>query len=116
MERLVDESAEALRTILENAAPRFRHVVVATHVPRCPELAIDRDLRVCAPWKIPFYACKAVGDVLLAVADAFPLTRLTVFCGHTHWKAEMKPRPNLRVVARDAGYGTWYTPLTIEVD
>lgn len=116
MEKLADESAATLDANLQDATGRFRHVLVATHVPPFPEVAIDRDLRICSPGKLPFYTCKAVGDVLLRFADAFPETRLTVLCGHTHWKAETTPRPNLRVVARDAGYGTWYTPATWDLD
>jgi hypothetical protein len=115
LHRLGDEAAEYLREALQRSLAGYAHVYLVTHVPPFWEACIDSDLRVCGDHKLPFYTCKAVGDVLLGVMKDHPQRRLTVLCGHTHWECSVRILDNLHVVARNAGYGSWFTPSMVEI-
>ncbi len=54
---------------------------------------------------LPFFACKAVGDVLLATARLHPGCQMLVLCGHTHGGGEIQVLENLRVLTGPAEYG-----------
>jgi hypothetical protein len=109
---LGDEAAANLQKVLIEALASWSHVYCVTHVPPFREACVDTIGRV-AEEKLPFYTCKAVGDVLLAVMDQNPDRQLTVLCGHTHEEADCRIRNNLRVVVKSAGYGNWYTPQVL---
>jgi len=102
--RLGDESAAHLRRVLPPALERFAHVVVLTHVPPFRE-ACWHDGAIADDEWLPYFACRATGEVLLEEAARHPERRLTVLCGHTHSPGEYVPRPNLRVVTGGAAYG-----------
>lgn len=105
---LGDESAEALRAPLIQAVGRTTRVLVLTHVPPFAEAVSsdypDEGPSARARW-LPYFACEAVGKVLLEVADANPQCRIEVLCGHTHHRGEVRLRPNLRVRSGRAEYG-----------
>jgi hypothetical protein len=115
LNRLGDEAAEHLREVLPRALRRCRHVYLVTHVPPFREACIGSDLGVRGDDQLPFYTCKAVGDLLMEVMEAHPERRLTVLCGHTHWECSVRVRENIHVLARNAGYGSWYTPSVVEI-
>lgn len=123
---LGDDSANRLRRQLEQVLPFCNNVLVATHVPPFWEAAwlpegkrvmtdyrsslseddaLLREGAHCEPDWVPFFACKAVGDVLLEFADANPHCSFSVLCGHTHGGGEVSVRPNLHVVTGAAVYG-----------
>ena len=104
LETLGDEAAGYLRGILAPAAERYPHVIVATHVPPFREAAWHRG-RPSADDYLPFFSCKAVGDVLLEVARSHPDCQVLVLCGHTHGGGEVQLLENLRVVTGPAEYG-----------
>ena len=104
-----------MRPVLRQALERYSHVYLVTHVPPFREACIDDSLRICNADKLPFYTCKAVGDALLDVMKDHPQQMLTVLCGHTHRECDVRILDNLRVIARNAGYGSWYTPSVIEI-
>jgi predicted MPP superfamily phosphohydrolase len=54
---------------------------------------------------LPFFVCKAVGDVLLEAARSHPGYQILVLCGHTHGGGEVQLLENLRVVTGPAEYG-----------
>ena len=101
---LGDESAAHLATVLPEALQRFEHVLVLTHVPPFQEACWHQGGVSDEDW-LPYFTCKAVGDVLSKVASEWPERRLTVLCGHTHSAGECQPLPNLRVVTGAARYG-----------
>lgn len=80
---LGDEAAAYLRSVLPDALARFRHVVVATHVPPFRETCWHEGQVSNDDW-LPFFTCKAVGDVLPEAMAAAPDRTMTVLCGHTH--------------------------------
>ena len=53
---------------------------------------------------LPHLACKAMGDVILELADAHPTRMIKVLCGHTHIPGEVWPRHNVCVKTGHAEY------------
>jgi 3',5'-cyclic-AMP phosphodiesterase len=113
--KLGEEAAENLGKKLREAVERYRRVYLVTHVPPFKEASLDRARRICDDDRLPFYSCKAVGDVLLEIMSRNPGCRLTVLSGHTHEKCEMEILPNLEIKILDAGYGTWYPPGILKI-
>lgn len=53
---------------------------------------------------LPHFSCKAVGDVLRAVMQAYPESNLTVLGGHTHSSGVARILPNLTAFTGEAEY------------
>ena len=104
LELLGDEAAGYLRSVLAPAAEKYPQVIVATHVPPFREAAWHQG-RPSSDDFLPFFACKAVGDVLLELAQSHPGCQILVLCGHTHGGGEVQVLENLRVVTGPAEYG-----------
>ena len=103
LRRLGEEAAEHLKIVLPDALASYDNVVVVTHVPPFREAAWYEGEISNDNW-LPFFCCKAVGDVLTEQMEANPDSRLTVLCGHTHGQGEAQILPNLRVVTGGAQY------------
>jgi Icc protein len=103
LRRLGDEAAEHLRTVLPEALSSHRRVVLLTHVPPFRE-ATWYDGEISNDNWLPFFCCKAVGDVLTENMSHRPDRELIVLCGHTHGGGEAQILPNLRVVTGGAQY------------
>jgi 3',5'-cyclic-AMP phosphodiesterase len=101
---LGDEAADHLRALLPEALSVADHVVVLTHVPPFVEAAWHRG-RYCEPDWLPFFTCKAAGDVLKAAMQDYPDKQMTVLCGHTHGGGEWQILPNLVAYTGAARYG-----------
>jgi predicted MPP superfamily phosphohydrolase len=104
LEILGDEAAGYLKGVLVPAAEQYPNVIVATHVPPFREAAWHQG-RPSSDDFLPFFACKAVGDVLITVAKSHPACQLLVLCGHTHGGGEVQVLENLRVLTGPAEYG-----------
>jgi len=104
LQKLGDAAAEHLRGLLPVAAAKYPQVIVATHVPPLREAAWHEG-RPSGDDYLPFFSCKAVGDVLLDTARSHPDCQVLVLCGHTHGGGEMQPLENLRVLTGPAEYG-----------
>lgn len=102
--RLGDEAAAHLGRVLPPALDRFEHVLVLTHVPPFRE-ACWHEGRISGEDWLPYFTCKAVGDVLLTEAASHAARRMTVLCGHTHSGGEYQALSNLRVLTGAAEYG-----------
>ena len=114
LQTLGDEAAAYLRGVLLSAAQQYPQVIVATHVPPFREAAWYQGSPSADDY-LPFFACKAVGDVLLEVAQSYPECRFLVLCGHTHGSGEIQVLENLRVVTGQAEYGRPEIQQIIEV-
>lgn len=101
---LGDEAAAHLRKAVVEALSIADHVAVLTHVPPFAEAAWHEGTPSHADW-LPYFACKAVGDVLADVMQANPGKRMTVLCGHTHSAGVAQILPNLTVHTGAADYG-----------
>jgi 3',5'-cyclic AMP phosphodiesterase CpdA len=111
---LGDEAATYLRSVLPEALTRFRHVVVATHIPPFRESCWHEGKTSNDDW-LPFFTCKAVGDVLAEAMASAPDRTMTVLCGHTHGGGEADILPNLRVLTGGARYGRPDVQRVIEI-
>ena len=111
-----DKYAEILRPSLLEAVENFQNVILVTHVPPFVEVCFGRDLRICGEFKLPFYTCKAIGDILLEVMNENKSCQMTVLCGHTHESADAKILENLRVRVKESGYGSWWDATMIKLD
>ncbi len=114
MHALGDEAAAYLRTVLPDALARFRHVIVATHVPPFRESCWHEGQVSNDDW-LPFFTCKAVGDMLAEAMAAAPERTMTVLCGHTHGGGEAEILLNLRVLTGGARYGSPEVQRVIEI-
>jgi predicted phosphohydrolase len=104
---LGDEAALHLRTALNMALRQYRHVYVALHPPPYPETAwYESKTPELQAGYLPHFTCKAAGDVLLAAAEQYPNSQITVLCGHTHGQGDVLMKPNLRVLTGGATYGS----------
>lgn len=101
---LADEAARHFERVLEEAASHYEHVIAVTHVPPYKEAAWYQG-KTSSDDFLPYFACKAVGDVLTKVMKEHPQSRLTVLCGHTHGGGELRVLGNLRVLTGEARYG-----------
>lgn len=104
IETLGDEAADHVMAVLPEALNVADHVVVLTHVPPFVEAAWHRGAYSGPDW-LPFFACKAVGDVLMAAMQDHPHKRMTILCGHTHGGGESQILPNLVAYTGAARYG-----------
>jgi predicted MPP superfamily phosphohydrolase len=114
LEVLGDEAAGYLKGVLASAAGKYPHVIVATHVPPFREAAWYQG-RPSSDDFLPFFACKAVGDVLLEAARSHPRCQMLVLCGHTHDGGELQVLENLRVVTGPAEHGKPEIQRTIHI-
>ena len=99
-----DEAAAYLKSVLVPATEDYSQVIVATHVPPFLEAAWHEG-RTSGDDYLPFFSCKAMGDVLLEAAKSSPDCQILVLCGHTHGGGEVQMLDNLRVLTGPAEYG-----------
>ncbi len=101
---LGDQAAFRLAPKLAAAAAGSRHVVVVTHVPPFREAAWHEGRPSDDDW-VPWFACQATGEAILACAKACPRTEFLVLCGHTHGAGVHAPATNVVVHTAGAEYG-----------
>jgi 3',5'-cyclic-AMP phosphodiesterase len=101
---LGDAEAARLAELLAEALPRYRRVIVATHVPPFREACWHEGKISNADW-LPHFSCKAVGEALKRAAAAHPDRKIRVLCGHTHGAGTAEILPNLKVFTGGAEYG-----------
>jgi hypothetical protein len=101
---LGDEAASYFRVVLPEAFERYPHVFLVTHVPPFKE-SCWHEGRPSSDAHLPHFSCKAVGDALLEIMQAYPDRELTVLCGHTHSGGQVQIMDNLRVITGGAIYG-----------
>lgn len=114
LNELGTEAAEHLRKQLKLAICSYDQVVLAMHVPPFREACLYNG-EIASNFNLPFYCCKAVGDVILEIMGSAPEKQLLVLCGHTHQKAEYQPLPNVKVHVGAAKYGRPRIQNTVEI-
>ncbi len=111
-----EKYAEMLKPVLLKAVEKFEKVILVTHVPPFVDVCLDRSLRICGEFKLPFYTCKTIGDMILEVMSENPACKMTVLCGHTHEKADAQILENMRVRVKESGYGSWWDATLVDLD
>ena len=104
MTALADEAAGHFASVLAEAASKYPNVIAVTHVPPFREAAWYRN-QISSDDFLPHFACKVVGDIMRAVVQEHPSSKLLVLCGHTHGGGEIQPSDNIRVLTGEAEYG-----------
>jgi 3',5'-cyclic-AMP phosphodiesterase len=101
---LGDEAAVYLRRLLPEALRQFASVILLTHVPPFRE-ASWHEGGVCDDNHLPHFASRVIGETLQQVMEEHPTRQLTVLCGHTHGRGDIRMAPNLVVKTGGAEYG-----------
>jgi len=104
MHTAADEAAAHLRSVLPKALDMADHVILATHVPPFKE-ACWYGGRISDAMYLPYFSCKAVGDVILQAMTGRDEKKLTVLCGHTHGSGEAQVGGNIHIFTGNAKYG-----------
>lgn len=115
MRVLADEAAGHFARVLPEALEVAESVVVLTHVPPFADAAWHEGATSADDW-LPFFATRAVGEVLVSVMEQHPDCDLTVLCGHTHGTGTYSPLPNLTVHTGGATYGEPAVQRILEID
>ena len=115
LKHLGNEAAGYLQEVLPKALDHYRRVIVLTHVPPFKEACWYRGRVGNDEW-LPFFACKAVGDVLRDLMEKRPEHQLNVYCGHTHHPGKAQILPNLCVFTGEADYGAPQINTVIDID
>lgn len=105
MQELADEAAKHFRECLPEALEKFEHVYVVMHPAPFEEVCFYRG-KLSDEEFLPHFSCKAVGDVLLELAEKYPDKKITVLSGHMHYQLEKDIRDNLKVLVGGAKYGS----------
>ena len=103
VQALGDESAALAEQLLDEALARYRHVLFVTHVPPFREACWHEGQTSDDDW-LPWFACRAVGEVLRDRLAGRADCTCTVLCGHTHGAGVVEVLPNLRVYTGAAEY------------
>ena len=101
---LGDEAAEFLESRTRDALASYRHVIVLTHAPPFREACWHQG-QISNDDYLPHFACRAIGDRLIAIMRERPEQFLTVLCGHTHSAGSANISPNIVVHTGGAEYG-----------
>ena len=104
LEALGDEAAGHLHANLASAVGPYRHILLVTHVPPFRDACWYQDRISDDNW-LPFFSCKAAGDVISKVMREHPDRRITVLCGHTHGSGRVRIQDNIEVITGGAQYG-----------
>ncbi len=101
--RLGSESADYLSSVLDQGIAKYRQVIVLTHVPPFPQSCFY--MGQPSDEGLPYFCCKAAGDVLRNVAKENPAVEFSIYSGHTHDPADVQILGNLRAMVLGAEYG-----------
>ena len=102
--RLGQDSAAQLHRSLTGGLEQAKRVICLTHVPPFREAAWHEG-RISDENFLPWFSCRATGEVLRTTATAHPDKPMLVLCGHTHGVGEVQILPNLRVLTGGTEYG-----------
>ncbi len=99
-----DAEAQTAREAFARIPAETKHVLFVTHVPPFRSACWHDGVASNDEW-LPFFTCKAMGDLLLEIAQTRPALQITVLCGHTHSDGEVRICDNLHVRTGGAEYG-----------
>jgi predicted MPP superfamily phosphohydrolase len=114
LNQLGDEAADYLAKTLPKALAEYEKIILITHVPPFKEASWHRG-EVSNDDYLPFFSCKAVGEVLYKIMSLYPKKEMLVLCGHTHSAGKVEILPNLLVKTGSALYGKPYLQEIIEL-
>lgn len=101
---LGQECADTLGPQLREAVRDHQEVIVLTHVPPFELAPSSQPSDDGQDWR-PVLVCKALGDLLSAVAVSTLGVRFRVLSGHVHHESDVVIAPNLQIRTRTIRYG-----------
>ena len=107
MQELANQDAHQLKVSLVDAIRKQRpkKIIIMIHVPPFKETCLYEG-KISNDDFLPFFASKAMGAVLIQIAQENDGIELLVLCGHTHSKAHWQLCDNLTVKVGAAEYTT----------
>ncbi len=109
-----EQEGQRMRQVLQEGLDLSHEVICLTHVPPFKEACWYEGQVGNDDW-LPFFTCKAVGDVFVDLAQQHPQKNITVYCGHTHHGGTVQILPNLRVITGVAEYGAPTISQVLEI-
>ncbi len=103
VDALGQQAAEDVRPLLNEALVKYETVVVATHYPPYREATWHKG-KMSDPYAMPWFSCKAMGDMLFRAALDHPDRKIIVLCGHTHSPGVCQIHDNLTVYTGQSEY------------
>lgn len=88
---------------LDQALPKYKTVIVATHIPPFAEATWHEGKQSDANY-LPHFSSRFVGDALRSASERHDHPRILVLCGHTHGQGACEPHHNLHVWTGGAVY------------
>ena len=110
-ENLAQEAANYFEENISKAFEDYNNIIAVMHVSPFKESSYYGGKQSDDNW-LPFFSSKIVGDVLTNLMKENPNKNMTVLCGHSHGKKDIKILHNLLVKAGSADY---YYPIIQEV-
>jgi predicted MPP superfamily phosphohydrolase len=110
-----DRAAHLLDERLDRLSESVEYVIVLLHVPPFANAAWHEG----APSNddfLPYFSCKAVGDVLMAHFSGKGSRKCLALCGHTHGSGEYAPTSSMKVLTAGAEYGAPAVQKVFELD
>ncbi|NOY60966.1 MAG: phosphoesterase [Calditrichaeota bacterium] len=104
LHELGDEAGGFFQFHFLEALQHYKKVLVLTHVSPFIESAWYRG-HTSDDDALPYFACKAAGDVFRKITRDYPDRNITLLCGHTHSPGEVHIYDNLLVKTAGAKYG-----------
>ncbi len=108
-------SATQLQKSLSAGIGQAGQVICLTHVPPFREATWHEGKISDDAW-LPWFACRATGEVLRAMMATHPGKQMLVLCGHTHSAGECEVLPNLRVLTGGSEYHQPRVQRVIDVE
>jgi predicted phosphohydrolase len=98
------EAAQEAHTVVSKALGQHSKILMATHYPPFHDACWHEGSISNKEW-LPWFTCKAMGDMLLASAREHPERQILVLCGHTHSPGKVDILSNLSVWTGGSRYG-----------
>ena len=111
---LGDEAARHFQDVLPIVLDRYQKVIILMHAPPFAQACTYEGLPTNEDY-LPHFCCKVVGEVIHNHLANRPDNQAMVLCGHTHYPADVRILPNLRVLAGKAQYGMPEIQMVMEL-
>jgi predicted phosphohydrolase len=103
LRKLGKQAAHEIRASLVKALPKYSKILLMTHVPPWKEATWHEGAPSNDDW-LPWFSCKAVGDVIVEEVAKHPGRKVTVLCGHTHGVGYSQINDQIEVFTGGAKY------------
>lgn len=114
LKKLGEEEAKTLALPLTQALAQRSHVYILTHVPPWKEATWHEGEHSEDNW-LPWFSCKAVGEMIEKKSSEYPGKKITVLCGHTHSSGHSQITDDIEVYTGAAEYYVPEVQMTLDI-